>query len=95
MKKIALQRGLDQLKDELEQKGYETVFEDEIDGYITAYIYQDQHSLAEQTFHASLNESLLSGPAPPNPGILLINAKDKSTEEITAIIENRIYSRLF
>jgi hypothetical protein len=95
MKKIAFQRGLDQLKAALEQKGYDTVFEDEIDGYVTAYIYQDQHTLGEQTFHASLNGSLLSGPAPPNPGILLINAKNKSPEDIIAMIENRIYSPLF
>lgn len=95
MKTIAFQRGLEQLKSTLEQRGYDTIYEDEIDGYISAYIYQNQHTLGEQTFHASLNSSLLSGPTAPNPGILLINAKDKSTEDIIDMIENRIYSPLF
>jgi hypothetical protein len=95
MKTIALERGLDDLKAILEQRGYDTVYEDEINGYVSAYIYQEQDILSRQTFHASLNNSLLSDTASLDSSILLIHARGKSPDEIISVIENRVYSPLF
>jgi hypothetical protein len=95
MKTIAIERGLEELKAILEQRGYHAVYEDEITGYVSAYVYQGPNTLGQQAFHSSLNNSLLSGTAAENTGILLVNARDKTPDEIIAMIENRIYSPLF
>ena len=95
MKTIALERGLDELKAILEQKGYQAVYEDEITGYVSAYVYQDPNMLGQQTFHASLNNCLLSGTTAENAGILLVSARDRTPDEIIGMIENRVYSPLF
>jgi hypothetical protein len=95
MKTIALEKGMDELKTALEQRGYRTVYEDEIASYVDAYLYTDPYVLGQQSFHASLNNSLLSGTTAENASILLVNAKDKTPDEIIAMIENRVYSPLF
>lgn len=95
METIALERGLENLKAALEQRGYHAVFEDEITGYVSAYVYQGENTLGQQALHASLNNSLLSATDSENAGILLINARDRTPDEIIAMIENRVYSPLF
>jgi len=94
MTTVALERGLDELKSYLDSQGYKTVYADEIDGYVSVYIYLDQNALGRQTLHAALDNSLMSGPASPGSGILLINARNKTNEEIKYMIENRTYSPL-
>ena len=42
MKKIVVDKGLDQLKEELEKRGYLVEAADEISGDIAAYIYNDK-----------------------------------------------------
>ena len=95
MKTIALERGLEELKRILEQQGYSTVYEDEVTGYVSAYIYREQRILGQQPFPASLESGLLSGAESPDSSILLIYAGDKSPEEIISMIESRVYSPLF
>lgn len=95
MKVIAIERGMDELKAALEQRGYQTVFEDEIGSYVSTYVYEDPNILGQQAFHASLNNSLLSGTEADNASIFLVNAKGKTPDEVIAMIENRVYSPLF
>lgn len=95
MKTIALERGLEPLKQILEEKGYHTVYEDEMDGWVSAYIYQDTNAIGQQSLHTTLNNSLMSNTSEVNPGVLLIQAKDRTPEQIIYMIENRVYSPLF
>ena len=41
MKIIALERGLEELKQFLDDNGYTTIFADESDSAVSVYIYQD------------------------------------------------------
>ena len=96
MKTVVLERGMDDLKTTLEQRGYSIVYTDEITGGdISAYIYEDDNTLVQSSFHSSLNNSFTSAATAVQPGILLINAKDKQPDQIISIIENRLYSPLF
>ncbi|MGI6569821.1 MAG: YkuS family protein [Caldicoprobacterales bacterium] len=95
MKIIALERGLEELKPALEARGYKAVFADEIEGSISAYIYQGQNLLGQQSFHSALNNFLLTDSAERNTGVLLIQAANKTVDQIISIIENRTYSPLF
>lgn len=95
MKTIALERGLEPLKQILEENGYHTVFADEMDAWVSAYIYQDNNALGQHSLHSSLNNSFISSTTEVNTGILLIQARDKTPEQIIYMIENRVYSPLF
>ena len=95
MKSIALERGLEALKQILEEKGYHTVFADEMDAWVSAYIYQDNNALGKQSLHSTLNNSFMSNSTEANTGVLLIQAGDKTPEQIIYMIENRVYSPLF
>lgn len=95
MKCIALERGLEPLKLILENKGYRTVFADEMDEWVSAYIYQDQNALGQQSLHSSLNNSLVSSTNEAGSGVLLIQAGNRTPEQIIYMIESRVYSPLF
>ena len=53
MKTIALERGLEELKQALEEHGYNTVFADEIDTPVSVYIYQGQNSPGQAGLYSS------------------------------------------
>ncbi|NLU36288.1 MAG: hypothetical protein GXX01_04610 [Clostridiales bacterium] len=93
MKVIAIERGLEELKQSLEEKGYNTVFADEADTPVSVYIYKDQNALEQVSFQSSTGSRLQedSGAA----GVLLIPGSDKTPEQIIAMIENRVYTPLF
>lgn len=93
MKTIALERGLEELKQALEEHGYNTVFADEIDTPVSVYIYQGQNSSGQSGLYSSLDNYMQS--ESESAGILLIQAKDKTPEQIMAMIENKVYSPLF
>lgn len=85
MKRIAVQHGLEGIKKELQNRGYEVVgYEDR--GHIDAIVYKSIDSSIE-----SVNNS-----ADGNIyGAILINATDKTIDEIEHIIEARRYGGLF
>jgi hypothetical protein len=58
VKTIALERGLEELKQALEERGYHTVYADAMDAPVSVYIYQEQHTLDQESFHSSLNNSM-------------------------------------
>ena len=93
MKIIALERGLEELKQYLDERGYNTVFADEADAAVSVYIYQEQNALENMNLNSSLSNITQSDQQ--SPGILLIQARDKTPEQVVAMIENRLYSPLF
>ncbi|SET71932.1 Uncharacterised protein family (UPF0180) [Natronincola peptidivorans] len=85
MKRIAIQDNLTEIKTALQEKGYELVsFQDQ--GRIDAIVYLDDYSGIK-----NLNDTGETN----NYGSILINANNKSIEEIQYIIENRRYGSLF
>lgn len=93
MKIIALERGLEELKQFLDERGYNTVYADEADTAVSVYIYQEQNALGQISLHSSLNNTTLTDQG--SSGILLIQARDKTPEQVVAMIESRLYSPLF
>jgi len=85
LKRIAVQSNLYEIKKELESKGYEVV-DYESGGYIDAVVYKDIYSGL-----GNVNNSV-DGNA---YGAILINANNKTIDEITNIIETRRYEKLF
>ncbi|MFO7154069.1 MAG: YkuS family protein [Caldicoprobacter oshimai] len=97
MKVIAVQRGLDYIKNQLNQLGYKAVFYDEANYPIDALIYLEENNdntLLNINKYLSQQYTMLT-PAYNYSGAILINAKDKDIDEIVQIIERRVYSPLF
>lgn len=93
MKIIALERGLEELKQFLDDNGYTTIFADESDSAVSVYIYQDHNGLEHMSFNSSLTNTSFTDQ--DSEGILLIQARDKTPEQVVAMIEHRLYSPLF
>jgi len=85
MKRVAVQEDLVNIIEALKNKGYEIVdFNDQ--GRVDAIVYTGNHNgIANLNNHVS-NE---------NMGAVLVNAHNKSLEEIEYIIEKRRYGSLF
>lgn len=97
MKVIAVQRGLDSIKEQLTKRGYKVVFFEEATHPIDALVYLEENN--DNTL-VNINKFFsqqyaMANPAYHYPGAILINAKNKSIEEIVQIIERRAYSPLF
>lgn len=97
MKTIALQRDLDYIKEALTQAGYNVIYDDEIKAPIDAYVYLgegDNHLFP--TITSKLSNSTVSATSDFNQiNTILINIKGKSIQDITHIIESKLYSPLF
>mgnify|MGYP000897568037 CR=1 FL=1 len=90
---IAIEKGLEKIKIELENRGYETFYIGE--GKIAdAIVY-----ISENLPYFQVNDSSIKSLYSPNMGnfngALLINVRNKSIDEIVNIINTRIYSPLF
>ncbi|MGI6427694.1 MAG: YkuS family protein [Natronincolaceae bacterium] len=85
MKRIAIQQGLDEVKKGLQNRGYEVVgYEDK--GHIDAIVYRSVDSSMENV-NDSENGNI--------HGAILVNATNKTIDEIEHIIETRRYGGLF
>jgi len=85
LKRIAVQENLQEIKTALSNKGYEVVgFQDQ--GVIDAIVYIDDY-----TGFKNINDTAETN----NYGAIMINANNKSIEEIQYIIETRRYGSLF
>ncbi len=85
MKRIAVQQGLEEIKRELQNRGYEVVgYEDR--GHIDAIVYRSIDSSME-----NVNDSEDGN----IHGAILVNATNKTIDEIEHIIEIRRYGGLF
>lgn len=85
MKRVAIQQGLEEIKRGLKNRGYEVVdYNDR--GHIDAIVYRSIDSSIENV-NDSENGNI--------HGAILINATDKTIDEIEHIIETRRYGNLF
>ncbi|EOC99785.1 YkuS family protein [Caldisalinibacter kiritimatiensis] len=91
-KRIAVQQGLNEIKERLIRDGYE-VFDIDSGRNVEAVIYMaDGYNIPDYSQFTNMNEGTS---ADIGRGMILINAKNKSIEEIEYIIENRVYTRIF
>ena len=85
MKRIAVQRGLEGIKEGLRNRGYEVVGYDDR-GHIDAIVYKSIDS-SMGNVNNSADGNIY--------GAILINATGKTIDEIGYIIETRRYGNLF
>jgi hypothetical protein len=89
---IAIQRGLENIKSELESKGNEVFYIGE-NKMADAVLYKEADT---QTYYAVNNTPSAAALTNGNTsyGTLLVNVTNKSVEEIIRILEARVYSPL-
>jgi len=84
--KISIEKGLESLENHLLQKGHEIVSNESA---ADAYIYHNTPISQIRAKNFSPISSIASDP------ILLINAKDKSFDEIEIILSQKSYNKIF
>lgn len=92
--KIAIQRGLEDLKNILEEKGHYVFYIGE-NQYADAVLYNeiDTYPYYEVNNIPSVTDSAISENI--GFGALLVNVLNKSDEEILRILDRRLYSPMF
>lgn len=91
---IAIEKGLTEIKNQLEMRGYETFYIGERP-VADAIIYKNRNSHPYFQVNSTPITSLVSSKVMDSKGALLINAENKSIEDILEILKNRTYSPLF
>ena len=91
---IAIQKGLEDLKLELERRGYNTFYIGE-SNTADAVIYIERDKFPYYEVNSVPSSTISSDNASVGFGTLLINANNKNIEDITSILQNRTYSPLF
>ena len=91
---IAIEKGLDEIKENLEVRGYKTFYIGE-KPIADAIIYKNRDSHPYFQVDSAPITSLLGSNIVDSGGAFLINAENKSFQEIINILENRTYSPLF
>ncbi len=85
MKRVAIEQGLEEIKQELENRGYEIVdYKDK--GHIDAIVYKN------------INDDIgnINNSTDGNiDGAILVNANNKTIDEIEYVIRTRKYEKLF
>jgi hypothetical protein len=97
MKVIAIQRGLESLKRDLETIGFKTVYHDEISEPIDALVYLEETNNRSLKSVSQWIDNGFQGLSPNynQAGALLINAKNLTAEDIRRVVDQRLYSPLF
>lgn len=91
---VAIQKGLDELKRELDARGYNTFFIGE-SKVADAVIYKDRDRFPYYEVNNVPSAAVSSDNANMGFGTLLVNATNKNIDEIVSILHNRTYSPLF
>jgi len=91
---IAIEKGLENLKEQLEQKGYKCFYIGE-DGVADAIIYKDKDNHPYFQVNNSQSFTSLKDRNTGISGALLINAENKTIDQIIDILNRRTYSPLF
>lgn len=87
---VAFEKGLENMRAELDRMGFNTVVYGEYSGWVDALVYD-----------RNIDISSISNLAPEysgydaSYGILLVNSFKKSTAEVAEILRKRVYSALF
>lgn len=91
---IAIQKGLENYKDKLEQQGHRVFYIGE-DQVADAVLYNepDTYPYYEVNSIPSVTASTAGGNT--GFGTLLVNVSNKSDEEVIRILDKRVYSPLF
>lgn len=87
---IGIQRGLNNIKDYLESKGYKVVYTDSNSKHIDAYIYSSNKVDEILTSQNGLSNNTSIA----NRGVFMINASGKTMEYIESAVNNKCYSQL-
>ena len=90
---IAIQKGLENIKDELEARGYEVFYIGE-DRIADAVLYKEVDTYPYYAVNNIPSAASASINGNVNYGALLVNITNKSVEDIVRILENRVYSPL-
>ena len=93
---IAVEDGLEDLAKALRERGYTVVHYPEYGGVVDAFVYKDDmiQSMAQYQNSFTTN-SLENNNSNTSYGVLVVNANNKSVEQIEAILQKRLYSPLF
>lgn len=98
---VAVQKGLENLKEKLREKGYDVVTLGEYNYPIDGIVYAG-HGLGESYVKNNNMPNLTShrqmagfGDMNRSYGVLMVNAVNKSIDEIDLILKNKVYSPLF
>ncbi|HOC09961.1 MAG: YkuS family protein [Tepidanaerobacteraceae bacterium] len=91
---VALEEGLEEIKEYLRSKGLQTVNLGNENMAVDAVVYKDR-SLSEIQAEQILSsaDSLQDYAGGNSYGVLLVNARDKTPQEVYEIIKNRVYER--
>ncbi|HCJ56595.1 YkuS family protein [Lutispora sp.] len=90
---IAVEKGLERLKEQLESRGYECFYIGE-NHVADAVIYKDKDNHPYFEVNKFSITNMLSSYSDSPHGALLINAGNKSIDEIVNILTRRTYSPL-
>ena len=91
---IAFEKGLESLKHQLEERGYKCFYIGE-DGVADAIIYKDKDNHPYFQVNNSPQVTNVSNYGAGVTGALLINAENKTIDEIISILNRKTYSPLF
>lgn len=93
---IAVEEGLGDISEQLRQRGYTIVSYPEYGGVVDAFLYkQDMLSSINQYTNSFITEPLENQISNPSHGVLIINANNKTADQVEEIIKKRLYSSLF
>ncbi|MDK2798678.1 MAG: hypothetical protein PWP27_1171 [Clostridiales bacterium] len=96
---VAVQRGLENIKDKLREKGYDVVTFGEYNYPIDAVIYTgnrlEASFIKNNNIPNLMSQSLGMEHVDRSYGVLLINATHKTIEEIDTMLKRKTYSPLF
>lgn len=93
---IAVEDGLEDLSEQLRNKGYTIVRYPEYGGIVDAFIYKEDMIQSMTHYKNSFGiDSLENQSSNTSYGVLVVNASNKSVEQIEVILQKRLYSPLF
>ncbi|MBZ4644763.1 MAG: hypothetical protein PWR27_1547 [Petroclostridium sp.] len=96
---VAVQRGLESVKDKLRERGYDVVTFGEYNYPIDAVVYTgnglETSYIKNNNMPNLASHTLGFGNIDRSYGVLLINATNKTIEEIDTILKRKVYSPLF
>ncbi|WHH59618.1 YkuS family protein [Petroclostridium sp. X23] len=91
---VAVQKGLENIKEKLREKGYDVVTFGEYNYPIDAVVYNGAGF--EGSFVTNNNmPSLSASTADRSYGVFLVNATNRTIEEIDHMLQRKVYSPLF
>jgi len=93
---IAVENGLGNISDQLKEKGYTMVGYPGYKGAVDAFIYKEDMISGISHYQNNIMAGVVSSNKDNGfQGVLVINANNKSVNQIEQILRDRVYSPLF